>query len=197
MVPTSRVDSPGIEAVVIGGSAGAVVALGEILPGLPRECPPVLVVVHVPPSSPTLLPSIFSGRCAMRVRDPEPQERLERGTLYFAPPGYHLLIERDRRCALSVGPPVHYSRPSIDVLFESAAWAFGATLVGLVLTGANADGAAGLRAVHRAGGVALVQAPASAEIDVMPLAALAAVPTAHVVTLSSLTRVLRSYCGAE
>jgi len=175
-----------IEAVVIGGLAGAVAALGEILPELPAGFPAVLVVVHVLPSVPSLLAALFAPRCAMRVVEAESLEPLARGTIYFAPADYHLLVERDRRLSLSLEPPVHFSRPSIDVLFESAADAFGDALAGVVLTGANADGAHGLQAIDRAGGRCLVQDPRAAEVGVMPAAAAAAVPGARVLPMSAI-----------
>jgi two-component system chemotaxis response regulator CheB len=175
-----------IGAVVVGGSAGSVAALGAILPGLPFDFPPVLVVVHVLPSSPSLLAEVFSPSCAMRVREAAAFERIERGVIYFAPADYHLLVEPDRRCSLSIEPPVHFSRPAIDILFESAALAYGDSLVGVVLTGASRDGADGLVAVHSAGGRAIVEDPATAEAAVMPRAAVAAVPTARVLSLSAI-----------
>ncbi len=179
-----------VEAVVVGGSAGSVAALGMILPALPPTFPPLLVVVHVPPSSASLLADLFAPICAMRVREAEPFEPIERGTIYFAPADYHLLVERDRRCSLSIGPPVHFSRPSIDALFESAAEAYGPGLVGLVLTGASCDGAQGLHAVHDAGGLALVQDVATAEVDIMPKEAAAAVPSARMIRLSQIAQEL-------
>jgi two-component system chemotaxis response regulator CheB len=183
--------SSAIEAVVIGGSAGSVSALGQILPGLPARFPPVLVVVHVPPSSSSLWVELFAARCSMRVCEAEAFEPIERGSIYFAPADYHLLVEPDRRCALSVEPPVHFSRPSIDVLFESAADVFGRGLVGVVLTGASADGAQGLLAIHAGGGHAFVQDPVTAEVGAMPRAARAAVPGSRVLTLSELLAELR------
>jgi two-component system chemotaxis response regulator CheB len=139
----------------------------------------------VPPSSPSLWVELFAPRCSMRVREAEAFEPIERGTVYFAPADYHLLIEADRRCALSVAPPVHFSRPAIDVLFESAADVYGAALIGVVLTGASSDGALGLLAVHAAGGLALIQDPATAEVATMPRAAWAAVPSARVLSLAT------------
>ena len=192
MVPAALTHQRTVEAVVIGGSAGSVSALGEILPGLPKGFPPVRVVVHVLPSSPSLLTEVFSRRCAMRVREAEASEPIERGSVYFAPADYHLLVEPDRRCSLSIEPPVHFSRPAIDVLFESAAVAYGVSLVGIVLTGASRDGAEGLRAVYAAGGYALVQDPATAEATIMPSAALGIVPGARVLSLSALLAELRS-----
>jgi two-component system, chemotaxis family, protein-glutamate methylesterase/glutaminase len=180
-----------VEAVVIGGSAGSVSVLGDLLPGLPADFLPVLVVVHVP-SSRTPLADVFSRRCAVRVVEAEPGTPIERGSVYFAPADYHLLVEPTRRCALSIEAPVLFSRPSIDVLFESAAEAYGAGLVGVVLTGASSDGALGLRAVSDRRGRAFVQDPATAEARTMPEAAIAAVPSARVIPLSSMLDELRA-----
>jgi two-component system chemotaxis response regulator CheB len=193
MVPTAMSSGARpVEAVVIGGSAGSVAVLGELLPGLPADYPPVLIVIHVLPSSPSLLANLFAPVCAVRVVEAEPGAPLERGVVYFAPSDYHLLVETGRRCALSIEPPVHFSRPAIDVLFESAADVYGRALVGVVLTGASADGAEGLAAVARRGGRAIVQDPESAESKVMPRAALAAVPGARVVPLSAMLAELRA-----
>jgi two-component system chemotaxis response regulator CheB len=182
----SRERPPPVEAVVIGGSAGALAILGEILPGLPEDFLPVLIVVHVLASAATPLASVFARRCAARVVEAEPDIPIERGGVYFAPADYHLLVEPTRRCALSIEPPVLFSRPSIDVLFESAADVYGPALAGLVLTGASADGALGLRALRHRGGRAMVQDPATAEAVAMPEAALAAVSDARVIPLSEM-----------
>ena len=193
MVPAALKPGPAsTEAVVIGGSAGSVRALDLILPGLPAEFPPILIVVHVLASSLTSLASVFSRRSALRVIEAEPGAPIERGHAYFAPADYHLLVEPSRRCALSIAPPVHFSRPAIDVLFESAAEAYGPLLLGVVLTGASADGALGLRALVDRGGRALVQDPATAEAPTMPQSALRLVPEARVVPLSSMVAELRA-----
>jgi len=193
MVPAALKPGPAsTEAVVIGGSAGSVRALDLILPGLPAEFPPILIVVHVLASSLTSLASVFSRRAALRVIEAEPGAPIERGHAYFAPADYHLLVEPSRRCALSIAPPVHFSRPAIDVLFESAAEAYGPLLLGVVLTGASADGALGLRALVDRGGRALVQDPATAEAPTMPQSALRLVPEARVVPLSSMVAELRA-----
>jgi two-component system chemotaxis response regulator CheB len=122
----------------------------------------------------------------MRVCEAASHDRIEAGVIYFAPADYHLLVEPERRCSLSLEPPVHFSRPAIDVLFESAAYAYGEALVGVVLTGASTDGSEGLRAIAAAGGRAIVQDPASAQMPIMPRAACAAVPAARVVPLPEL-----------
>ncbi len=183
-------DVSAIDAIVIGGSAGAVTTLVEILPALPRDAPPVLVVVHVLPSAPSLLPEVFSARCAMRVVEADPELALIAGTIYFAPADYHLLVDArmdaSRVCSLSIEAPVLFSRPSIDVLFESAAEVYGSRLAGVILTGASSDGAEGLRAIDRRGGVALVQDPSTAEARMMPEAAITAVPRANVLSVPDL-----------
>jgi two-component system chemotaxis response regulator CheB len=158
-----------IEAVVVGVSAGAVEALGTILPRLPSTFPvPVIIVVHVPASRPSLLTDLFAPKCALPVREAEDKLAVTPGTIWFAPPGYHLLIERERTFALSLDEPVNHSRPSIDVLFESAADAYRERLLALVLTGANNDGARGAQLIQAAGGLLGVQDPRTAHVSAMP-----------------------------
>lgn len=137
-------------------------------------------MLHLPPHRPSRLVEVLSARAALPVREPDDKEPLAPGVVYVAPPGYHLLVERDATFSLSVDEAVNFSRPSLDVLFESAADALGASLVGVVLSGASDDGAAGLAAIARAGGVTIVQAPASAEVPTMPEAALAALTPHHI-----------------
>jgi len=162
-----------IEAVVIGGSAGGIEALEVLLPILPADLrASFFIVQHLPRDRPSLLVEIFKHRCALPVREAEDKEQAARGTVYFAPPDYHLLIETGGYLALSADEPVHYSRPSIDVLFESAADVYRERLLGLILSGANEDGAAGLEAVHRAGGITAVQQPDEARMPQMVLSAL-------------------------
>lgn len=162
-----------IEAIVVGASAGGVDALTVLLEGLPAGfVPAILVVVHVPPDRPSLLVGLFASRCRLPVREALDKERVDPGTVYIAPPDYHLLVEGGRSLALSQEAPVAFSRPSIDVLFESAANAYGAALLGIILSGANSDGAAGLAAVRAAGGHAWVQQPDDALAAAMPSAAI-------------------------
>jgi len=157
-------------AVVIGGSAGAIDALSQILQALPADfAPTVAVVLHLPRHRRSALPDVLARSSMLPVREPEDKEPLARGTVYVAPPDYHLLIDDGPRFALSVDEPRNFSLPSIDVLFESAARVLGPAVVGVVLTGANSDGAAGLRAICDAGGVAIAQS--EAEVRSMPEAA--------------------------
>lgn len=161
-------------AVAIGASAGGVDALLALLPGLPSSYAlPIVVVLHQADDRTSLLSEVFAARTALRVREAADKAPLAPGTLYFAPPGYHLLLEADCSFSLSCDAPEHYSRPSIDVLFESAADALGAGLAAVLLTGANEDGAAGLAHVGRLGGLTVVQDPDEARSPEMPRAALA------------------------
>jgi len=179
-------------AVVIGASAGGVQALMTILPVLARGFPlPVLVVLHVPADRSNVLAPLFAGRCALTVKEAEDKETARPGVVYFAPSDYHLLVEADGGLALSSDEPVNYSRPSIDVLFESAADAYGAGLVGIILTGANEDGAAGLAAVAAAGGQALVEEPSAAYARSMPEAALGASALARAMSLEGIADYLK------
>jgi two-component system chemotaxis response regulator CheB len=181
-----------IDAVVVGASAGGVEALGEILPTLPAGFrPAVLIVLHLPRERPSLLVQIYEKRCALPVREAGDKEPIEPGTVYFAPPDYHMLVERSRQIALSTDEPVYYSRPSIDVLFESAADVYADRLLGIILTGANEDGAAGLLAVHRAGGVTVVQQPDSAKVPVMVVSALQRNPADFVLPLPGIADLLK------
>jgi two-component system chemotaxis response regulator CheB len=161
------------EAIVLGASAGGVQALSELLPALPEGARvSVFIVLHLPRDRPSLLAEVFAHKCALTVREAQDKEPVAPGTVYFAPANYHLLIDEGPQLALSVDELVHHSRPSIDVLFESAAEIYRERLLGVILTGANEDGAAGLAAVHDAGGITVIQEPQSAQASLMVLSAL-------------------------
>jgi two-component system, chemotaxis family, protein-glutamate methylesterase/glutaminase len=180
------------EAIVIGASAGALEALSVILPALPSQYAlPVIVVVHVPPDKKSLLAQLFQAKCRIRVQEAEDKEPIRGGTVYLAPPDYHLLVEKDKTLSLSSDEPVLFSRPSIDVLFESAADAYGPALTCIVLSGANQDGANGAKAVVALGGTAIVQRPAEAFSPIMPESALAAAPNARVLSLDEIAAYLQ------
>lgn len=179
------------EAVVLGASRGGVEALGRVIAKLPAEFPlPLLVVEHRRDSADSTLASHLGAQSRLRVKEAEDKEPLAAGTIFLAPGGYHLLVERDRTLSLSVDAPVHYCRPSIDVLFDTAAEAFGARLVGVVLTGFGCDGAAGLARIARDGGTAIVQDPRTAEAPEMPLAALERTKTNAVLGLDEIGALL-------
>lgn len=162
-----------IEALVIGASAGGIDALLRMLPGLPAPLNyPVVVLLHLPDERDSRLAEVFQQHLPMPVLQAQDKATLAAGTVYFAAPGYHLSIENDRSFSLSQEDPVHFSRPAIDMLMTSAADAYGASLCGMLLTGASADGAAGLAAIGKAGGLTIVQDPLEAEIATMPAAAI-------------------------
>jgi two-component system chemotaxis response regulator CheB len=175
------------KAIVVGASAGALEALSVILPALPANYRlPVLIVVHVPPDKRSVLVDLFRQKCRIAVQEAEDKEPIRAGNVYFAPADYHLLVEKDGNVSLSSDEPVLYSRPSIDVLFESAADAYGPDLIGVVLTGANEDGAKGMKAIVDAGGTAIVQSPEGAFASAMPRAAIVACSTAEVLSLEKI-----------
>jgi len=160
--------------VVIGGSAGSLEALSVLIGALPaRFAPAVMIVTHLPPDSPSYLVQALAHRCALPLVEPDAGERILPGRVHVAPPGYHMLVEVDRAVALSTDAAVRFSRPSIDVLFESAAAVYGARLLGILLSGSNDDGALGLERVRACGGTAWVQTPETSGSPEMPLAAIA------------------------
>jgi two-component system, chemotaxis family, protein-glutamate methylesterase/glutaminase len=188
----SRAPQRAVQALVIGGSAGSVEGLSAILPALQPDCGiAVFVVMHLPRERPSLLVNIFAHKCQLRVAEAQDKQPIEPGNIYFAPPDYHLLIDEGPQLALSADELVHFSRPSIDVLFESAADVYADRLIGIVLSGANSDGAAGLRAIQNAGGLTLVQDPKTAVATTMPEAALTAAPGSASLTFSQLFGLLR------
>jgi two-component system chemotaxis response regulator CheB len=180
-------------AVIIGASAGALEALSAILPPLPATFPyPIFVIVHLPPKKRSVLAAIFDLKCQLRAIEAEDKEPIEAGTIYFAPPDYHLLLEGRTHVALSSEEEVLFSRPSIDVAFESAAEAWGPQLTAVVLTGANQDGARGLAAVLRSGGTTIIQDPSEAYAQAMPEAAMRACPSANILNLSKISTFLQN-----
>ena len=180
-----------IEGVVIGTSAGGIEALSVLLPALTVGVTASLfIVVHLPRDRPSVLAEIFGRKCALGVREAQDKEPVEPGTVYFAPNDYHLLVDEGPRLALSVDDLVHHSRPSIDVLFESAAHVYRRRLLGVILTGANADGAAGLAAVQDFGGMTVVQEPGSAQAPQMALSAIKLRRPDRVLTLEQIAGLL-------
>jgi two-component system, chemotaxis family, protein-glutamate methylesterase/glutaminase len=182
-----------IDAVVIGASAGGIEALSVLLPALSSGLhPPIFIVLHLPREKSSILAGIFAPKCAVPVREAEDKETVAPGTIYFAPNDYHLLLDQGPQLSLSVDDPVHHSRPSIDVLFESATDIYKDRLLGIILTGANEDGACGLAAIHDAGGVTVVQRPDTARAPQMALSALKLRPADCVLTLDEIAGMLRT-----
>ncbi|MDP8999606.1 MAG: chemotaxis protein CheB [Myxococcota bacterium] len=169
-----------VRIVTIGGSAGAIEPLGQLVQGLPRSFSvPVFVVVHIAPSSPSVLPEILARVTPLAVAHAKDGEPISAGRIYVAPPDHHMLV-RGGRVRLTRGPRENRHRPSLDTLFHSAAHEYGAATAGVVLSGSLDDGAAGLFGISRAGGVAIIQSPEDASYPGMPSAALRVVPQAHV-----------------
>lgn len=187
----------GIDAVVIGASWGGLGAVTTILARVPwNVAVPVVLCQHQYPHAVSNLPTVLRTRTKLKVVEVEDKMPLEPGNLYICPPNYHTLVERERTFALSIDPAVMYCRPAIDVLFETAAEAYGNRLAGIILTGANEDGAAGLAHVARCGGMPIVQKPSTAEVAVMPEGALKRVPWAHVMTLGEIGEFVASLTAA-
>lgn len=162
-----------IKAVVIGTSAGGLRALKCIIEKLPAQFDiPILIVQHLSPQSGSFLPNYLGQFTHLQVKEAEPNEPILNGYVYIAPANYHLLVEKDKKLSLTVDEKVNFSRPSIDLLFESAAEAFLDQLLAILLTGANNDGANGIIRIHQLGGTTIAQHPESAEVKTMPQSAI-------------------------
>ena len=170
------------EAVVIGASAGGLDVFMRIFKKLDKDFPvPVIVVQHLHADSDGAMIDILDKISILKIKEADEKEITKAGHVYFAPANYHLLIEKDHTLSLSIDAKVNYSRPAIDVLFESAADVYGSTLVGVLLTGANSDGAKGLMKIKKAGGVSVVQNPESAYAASMPESAMKLFNVDHIV----------------
>ena len=174
-------------AVVIGCSTGGLDALYHILPALPRSfSQPVIVVSHTTADGGARLAELLEHKCLLPVRVAEDKGKINKGTIYVAPGGYHLLAESDHSFSLSMDEKVCNVRPSIDVLFESAAEVWEDRLLAILLTGGNNDGTAGLKAIREAGGMTIAQDPITAEADIMPRSAIAAHVVDRILPLSGI-----------
>lgn len=157
----------------MGASAGGIDAWTMILPGLPASLPvPVIIAQHISPTSDNYIPQLLNDLCVLNVKEAEEKEILRAGNIYFSIPNYHLLIEEDRTISLSTEKKVNFSRPSIDILFDSASIVFGKALIGILLTGSNSDGSQGLKNIKHRGGLSLVENPDTASVNQMPLSAI-------------------------
>jgi two-component system chemotaxis response regulator CheB len=187
LTPPVELQAP--QAVLIGGSAGAVEVVSLLLEHLPADFAiPIVVLIHLPRRKPSALGGALSAKCRLALREPLDKEPLAPATVYLAPPDYHLLIDPGPSFALSVDEPVNFSRPSIDVLFESAADVLGRRCAGVLLSGANQDGARGLRAIQAAGGLVAIQDPDDAAQGAMPAAALALCSDAQVLSATGISQ---------
>ena len=192
---------PGInekyKAIVIGTSAGGLYALSGILEQLPLGYQvPVMVVQHRSKDQRDLLEEVMQSKCKIKIKQADEKESIQSGFVYIAPPDYHLLIENDKTFSLSSDEQVRFSRPSIDVLFETAAIVFKDTLIAIILTGANNDGAAGIVAVKKYDGLTIAQNPAEAQFPFMPKAAIETKGVDYIWTLSEIQNFLLKISSA-
>ena len=178
-------------AIVIGASAGGLTTLQKILAPLPADFHfPILIVQHRRPSQDDLMAFALNESCQLHVKEADQLESICAGTVYLAPANYHLLVESDKTLSLSVDDKVAYSRPSIDVLFESAATVYRSALIGIILTGANHDGTIGMQKIKEHGGFTIAQDPTSAEVSTMPNAAIQNNVVDKVMSLPEITHCL-------
>jgi two-component system, chemotaxis family, protein-glutamate methylesterase/glutaminase len=154
--------------IVIGASAGGIDALSSILPHFNFPEVACLIVIHLPAEGPNLIPEIYKDVCPMVIKEAEPGEELTPGTIYVAPPDYHLCAELNGTLSLNTEEPIHFCRPAIDMTMDSIAKAYREKVIGILLTGSNNDGAMGMQTIHRYGGVTLIQNPHEAEYPTMP-----------------------------
>lgn len=187
LTPASQPQAP--QAILLGGSAGAIEVVSLVLGALPADfATPIVVIIHLPRHRPSALAGALGGKCRLALREPLDKEPLAPATVYLAPPDYHLLIDPGPSFALSVDETVNFSRPSIDVLFRSAADVLGPNCAGVLVSGASPDGAHGLRAIQQAGGLVAIQDPDDATQAAMPAAARALCPDAPLLSAQAISR---------
>lgn len=180
-----------IEALAVGVSAGGMDALRKILPELPVDFPCALLIVqHLHPHADDFLAMDLNRRSAITVKQADEKEKIKSGFAYIAPPNYHLLVENDGTLSLTICDLINYARPSIDILFETAAEAYRNKLAGVILTGANKDGSRGLKRIKDLGGITIVQDPKTAEVDMMPKAAIQSVEVDFILPLKDIGQFL-------
>jgi len=179
------------EAIVIGVSSGGMNAMKVMFSLLLNEFnTPIIIVQHISSQSENLWIRLLNDKSNLYIKEADEKESIENGKVYIAPPNYHLLIERDKTFSLTIDERVNYARPSIDVLFESAAEAYKNKLIGVILTGSNNDGTNGLKRIKEYGGLTIVQDPATAESSYMPASAIAVVQMDYILTLENIIKLL-------
>jgi two-component system chemotaxis response regulator CheB len=179
------------EAVVIGASAGGLGALQILFSNIGKKFHlPVLMVQHMHPESDDYLGQILKSYSHLKFKEADDKEPIEMGTVYYAPANYHLLVSGDKSLVLNVDEKVNYCRPSVDVLFESAADVYRQRLIGIILTGSNQDGSAGMSMIKRRGGLTIVQDPLQAEVDTMPRSVINLIKADYILPLEKIGKLL-------
>ncbi|MFV8342983.1 chemotaxis protein CheB [Flavobacterium sp. XS2P39] len=179
------------DAIVIGVSSGGLNALKIIFAALPVHFNiPIIIVQHLGAHSDSNWIKILNEKSHLDIKEADEKEKIEKGKIYFAPPNYHLLIEKDKTFSLTIDQRVSFARPSIDVLFETAAEAYTNKLIGVVLTGSNYDGTEGIKRIKQCGGLAIIQDPKTAESAYMPASAIKAIVPDYVLSLEDIAEVL-------
>lgn len=179
------------DAIVIGVSSGGMNAMNIMFPLFPKEFKiPIIIVQHINARSDSQWIALLNNKSNLRVKDVDEKELIEQGFIYIAPPNYHLLIEKNRTFSLTVDDRVNFARPSIDVMFESAAEAFKNKLIGIILTGSNSDGSKGIKRIKECGGLTIIQNPKTAESSYMPTSAIAAIKPDYILPLKEIMKLL-------
>ena len=179
------------EAIVIGTSSGGINALKFLFSALPIDFSiPIIIVQHISPRSDNQWIKLLNINSKLYLKEADEKEKIEHGKVYIAPPNYHLIIERNKTFSLTIDERVNYSRPSIDVLFESAAEAYKNKLIGVILTGSNNDGTNGIKRIQECGGLIIAQDPETAESSYMPASAIATNQPDYILSLEEITALL-------
>jgi len=185
-----------LKAIVLGASAGGLQAISTILMELEEGFKvPILIVQHLSPHSDNYMVTHLNNICRLNVKEAEEKEKILPGSVYVAPPNYHMLVEEDEILSLTVEAKENYSRPSIDVLFDTAADVYREGLIGVILTGANSDGSKGLKRIKELGGITIVQNPETAETSSMPMASIAITKVDYILELSEISAKLLELLG--
>jgi len=179
------------DAIVVGVSSGGLNAMKIMFSLLPADFSiPIIIVQHIGARSENIWIQLFNDKSKLEIKEADEKEKIEKGKIYIAPPNYHLLIEQDKTFSLTVDERVNYSRPSIDVLFETAAEAYQDKLIGVVLTGSNNDGSKGIKRIKECGGLTIVQQPDTAESSYMPESAIATMQPDYILPLEKIIKLL-------
>ncbi|MFV8369697.1 chemotaxis protein CheB [Flavobacterium sp. LB2R40] len=179
------------EAIVIGVSAGGMSALKIISSALPIDFTiPIIIVQHLSAHSDSHWIKLLNEKSHLNIKEADEKEKIEKSYIYIAPPNYHLLIEKNKTFSLTIDERVNFARPSIDVLFETAAEAYKNKLIGIVLTGSNSDGTQGIKKIKESGGLAIIQDPKTADSDYMPRSAIAAIEPDYILSLEDIIEIL-------